>query len=122
MPDAPTTIRVEGDQPYDVVVGHHLLGELPRLLGERVSKVLVVHPGALTASAEAVRDDLVAHGYQVFLAEVPEAEEAKTAQVAAFCWHVLGQADFTRSDAVVGLGLSLIHISEPTRLGMISYA
>lgn len=104
MPDAPTTIRVEGDQPYDVIVGHHLLGELPRLLGERVRKVLVVHPGALTASAEAVRDDLVGHGYQVFLAEVPEAEEQKTAQVAAFCWHVLGQADFTRSDAVIGLG------------------
>ena len=36
--------------------------------------------------------------------EVPEAEESKTAQVAAFCWQVLGQADFTRSDAVVGLG------------------
>src|SRR5674476_1403796 len=104
MPDAPTTITVGGEQPYDVVVGHHLLGELPRLLGERVRKVLVVHPGVLTTSAEAVRDDLTAQGYQVFLAEVPEAEECKSAEVAAFCWHVLGQADFTRSDAVVGLG------------------
>ena len=104
MADAPTSITVGGEQPYDVVVGHHLLGELPRLLGERVRKVLVVHPGVLTTSAEAVRDDLVAQGYQVFLAEVPEAEDCKTAEVAAFCWQVLGQADFTRSDAVVGLG------------------
>jgi len=104
MADAPTTITVGGEQPYDVVVGHHLLGELPRLLGERVRKVLVVHPGVLSTSAEGVRDDLMAQGYQVFLAEVPEAEDCKTAEVAAFCWHVLGQADFTRSDAVVGLG------------------
>ena len=79
-----TTIPVAGDQPYEVVVGHRLLGELPRLLGEQVRRVLVVHPGALATSAEAVRDDLVAEGYQVFLAEVPEAEESKTAQVAAF--------------------------------------
>ncbi|WP_024288209.1 3-dehydroquinate synthase [Cellulomonas sp. KRMCY2] len=100
----PTTIRVEGENPYDVVVGHHLLGELGTLLGTGVRRVLVVHPGALTASAEAVREDLVAHGYQAFLAEVPEAEEAKSVQVAAFLWQVLGQADFTRSDAVVGLG------------------
>ena len=99
-----TRVSVAGAQPYDVVIGSHLLGALPGLLGPRVRKVLVIHPGALTASAEAVRDDLVAQGYQAFLAEVPEAEEAKTAQVAAFCWQVLGQADFTRSDAVVGLG------------------
>lgn len=103
MTDA-TTIRVEGDQPYDVVVGYHLLGELPRLLGDRVRKVLVVHPGVLAASADGIKTDLEAAGYEVFLAEVPDAEDAKTAQVAAFCWHVLGQADFTRSDAVVGLG------------------
>ena len=100
----PTTIRVEGENPYDVVVGHHLLGELATLLGPGVRRVLVIHPGALTASAEAVREDLVAQGYQAFLAEVPEAEEAKTVQVAAFLWQVLGQADFTRSDAIVGLG------------------
>ncbi len=99
-----TRITVGGDLPYDVVVGEHLLGELPGLLGERVRRVLVVHPGALRASAEAVRLDLEAHGYQALAAEVPEAEDAKTAEVAAFCWGVLGQAGFTRSDAVVGLG------------------
>src|SRR5690606_672774 len=49
-------------------------------------------------------EDLLAQGYEVFLAEVPEAEEAKTAEVAAFCWQVLGQAGVTRSDAVIGLG------------------
>lgn len=98
------SIRVEGDAPYDVLIGRNLLGALPTVLGPSVRRVLVVHPAALATSADAVRDDLLAHGYEAFLAEVPNAEEAKTAQVAAFLWQVLGQADFTRSDAVVTLG------------------
>lgn len=97
-------VTVGGQSPYDVLVGHHLLGELPRLLGDGVQRVLVIHPTALAASAEAVRADLVGQGLEVFLAEVPDAEAAKSAQVASFCWQVLGQADFTRSDAIVGLG------------------
>ena len=100
----PTRITVAGQSPYDVVVGHGLLGELPGMLGADVRRVLVVHPKALRATGEAVRDDLVAAGFEAFLAVVPDAEEAKTAQVAAFLWGVLGQADFTRTDAVVGVG------------------
>jgi len=97
-------VRVDGEQPYDVVIGRHLLGELPRLLGEGVKRVLVIHPTALATSAEAMRQDLLDSGFEAILAEVPDAEAAKTAQVAAFCWQVLGQADFTRSDAIVSLG------------------
>ncbi|MCL3862840.1 3-dehydroquinate synthase [Actinotalea sp. K2] len=103
-PSTPTSVHVPGDRPYEVLIGSHLLGELPRLLGDRTRRVLLIHPGALATSAEAVREDLVAQGYETLLAEIPEAEEAKTAQVAAFCWQVLGQADFTRSDAIVSLG------------------
>ena len=40
----------------------------------------------------------------MLLAEVPDAEAAKRVEVAAFCWQVLGQTDFTRTDAVVGFG------------------
>jgi 3-dehydroquinate synthase len=47
---------------------------------------------------------LEARGYRVVAAEVPDAESAKTAAVAADLWSRLGQAGFTRSDAVVGLG------------------
>lgn len=35
---------------------------------------------------------------------MPNAEEAKSAEVAAYCWSVLGQTGFTRSDVIVGLG------------------
>ncbi|GMA85119.1 hypothetical protein GCM10025868_03690 [Angustibacter aerolatus] len=69
-----------------------------------MQRVLVVHPAALRTTGEAVRDDLAAQGFEAFAAEVPDAEEAKHASVAAFLWGVLGQAGFTRSDAVVGVG------------------
>ena len=98
------TVTVPGERPYPVVIGRHLLDELPGLLGEGVRRVLVVHPAALATTADTLLDDLRARGYEAFGAEVPDAEDAKTAQVAAFCWGVLGQADFTRSDAIVGVG------------------
>jgi 3-dehydroquinate synthase len=100
----PTRIPVQGSAPYEVVVGTGLLGELPGMLGTGVQRVLVVHPRALRATGEAVRDDLGLRGFEAFVAEVPDAEEAKTSQVAAFLWGVLGQAAFTRSDAVVSVG------------------
>jgi 3-dehydroquinate synthase len=98
-----TRIPVGGD--YDVVIGEGLLGALPELLGSGVERVLIVYPRALRMTGESVRDELVATtAYQVVLGEVPDAEEAKTAQVAAFLWGVLGQSGFTRTDAVVTLG------------------
>jgi 3-dehydroquinate synthase len=97
-------IAVAATTPYDVVIGNNLLGELPGLLGDGVQKVAVIHPRALRASADAVRADLGEAGYTAHAIEVPDAEDAKTAEVAAYCWSVLGQAGFTRSDAVVGVG------------------
>jgi 3-dehydroquinate synthase len=105
MSDA-TRIHVgEGsDSAYDVVVGTGLLGELPALLGSGVERVLVVHPHALRAKGAAVRDHLEAQGFSAFIAEVPDAEAAKSPQVAERLWAVLGQSGFTRSDAIVGVG------------------
>ncbi|WP_246577620.1 3-dehydroquinate synthase [Actinospica durhamensis] len=99
-----TRIPVGGEAPYEVVVGHGLLGELPAMLGERVSRVAVVHPKALAATGEAVRADLAAAGLKAITIEVPDAEEQKSAQVLAYLWSVLGQAGFTRTDAIVGVG------------------
>lgn len=98
-----SVIAVSAERRYDVVVGRSLLGHLAGML-EGAQRVAVIHPGALVASAELVREDLQDSGYDVTLIEIPEAEDAKTAEVAAFCWTVLGTAGFTRSDAVVGLG------------------
>jgi 3-dehydroquinate synthase len=99
-----TRIRVQARTPYDVVVGHGVLGELAALVGDEARRVAVIHPQALAATGLAVCDDLAAAGYTAHALEVPTAEAAKTAEVAASCWTALGQAGFTRSDAVVGVG------------------
>lgn len=101
---APTRITVTAERTYDVVVGRHLLGELPGLLGDRVAKVLIIHPESLEATAQGVREDLLDQGYEALLAVIPDAESAKNAEVLQFCWQILGQADFTRSDAIVSIG------------------
>ena len=44
-------------------------------------------------AVRAIMSDLRAAGYEAFSAEIPDAEEGKHAQVAAFCWQVLGQND-----------------------------
>ncbi|MEP7763991.1 3-dehydroquinate synthase [Sanguibacter sp. 25GB23B1] len=104
MTDTPSVVRVTAERTYDVVIGRQLLGELPGLLGTGVRKVLIVHTEALEASATAVREDLLAQGYEALLAVIPDAEGAKSVDVVAFCWQILGQSDFTRSDAIVSIG------------------
>lgn len=99
-----TTLPVKGAAPYDVIVGHGLLAELPAMLGQRAQRVAVIHPRALAATGEAVRADLAGQGFEAISIEIPDGEEAKLAPVASYCWQVLGQAGFTRSDAVVTVG------------------
>ena len=100
----PTTIRVPGVDPYNVVIGRGVLDQIAAALGSGVAKVLIVHPAALGAKAETLRERLRDGGFEVLLAEVPEAEDAKRVEVAAFCWQIMGQTDFTRTDAVIGFG------------------
>ena len=101
MPDV--TIRVSAEHDYDVVIGRGLQSALlPMVAGSR--RVAVIHPAALAATASSVQAELLGAGFYVTLIEVPEAEDAKTAEVAALCWSALGDAGFTRSDSIVGLG------------------
>lgn len=102
--DATTRIPVRAERPYEVVVGRGLLGELRPLLGDDCRRVAVIAPAALAETAESVREDLAADGLEAIALEVPDGEAAKTPEVAAFCWSVLGQAGFTRTDAIVGIG------------------
>ncbi|MEY4078666.1 MAG: hypothetical protein RIS80_435 [Actinomycetota bacterium] len=99
-----TIIRVEGVDSYDIHVGRALLETVVAVVPEKVQKVLVVHQTALSASAEVLADALKAGGFEVIQASIPDGEEAKRVEVAAWCWGLMGQADFTRTDAVVGFG------------------
>ena len=89
------TIPVAGPAPYDVVVGRGVQDQLPALLGSGVKRVALVHAPGLTVELP---------GYEVLDLPVPEGEAAKTAAVVADCWDRLGEAGFTRSDAVVTVG------------------
>jgi 3-dehydroquinate synthase len=100
---APTRIAVRGAQPYDVVVGEGLLGELAPLLAG-AQRVAVVHPAALRTTADVVREDLAGSGFDAHAVEVPDGEQQKDLKVAAYCWDVLGQIGFTRTDALVAVG------------------
>ncbi|MFC5723314.1 3-dehydroquinate synthase [Streptomyces gamaensis] len=93
-----------GTAPYEVLVGRQLLGELPALVGAKARRVAVLHPEALAQTGEVLREDLAAQGYEAIAVQLPNAEEAKTAEVAAYCWKALGQSGFTRTDVIVGVG------------------
>jgi 3-dehydroquinate synthase len=103
-----TTISVTGNDPYDITIGRGVLDRVSEALSPGVRKVLIVHPPTLAARAAELRDRLLANAgdgpREVLLAEIPDAEQGKRIEVAAFCWQVLGQADFTRTDAIVGYG------------------
>ncbi|MEE1758372.1 MULTISPECIES: 3-dehydroquinate synthase [unclassified Streptomyces] len=107
MSETVTRIQVggtAGTEPYEVLVGRQLLGELGGLIGNRAKRVAVVHPEALADTGEALRADLAEQGFEAVAIQVPNAEEAKTAEVAAYCWKALGQSGFTRTDVIVGVG------------------
>lgn len=100
-----TTIDVTGDAAYSIMVGRDILASIGDALAPDVRKVLVIHTPTLGARANELREVLMADGTrEVLLAEIPDAEQGKRVEVAAFCWQVMGQADFTRTDAVVGFG------------------
>lgn len=98
-----TTLAVRGASPYDVLVGHRLLGRLPGLLGPSVEKVALLHDSTVTELAQPAFEALVAD-YDVLALGLPPGEQTKAVAAAAECWDALGEAGFTRSDAVVTFG------------------
>lgn len=86
-----------------LLIGRALLNEIPETL-HGSKNVLIVYPQPLAATADVLADNLKSAGIQTYMAEVPAAEDAKRVEVAAFCWQIMGQGEFNRNDAVIGLG------------------
>lgn len=97
-----TRISVHTASPYEVVVGHGVTEEIHDLIGADVRRVAIIHPPTLRERAEHLLHTL--SDLEVHLIDVPDGEAAKSAEVLASCWDLLGDAGFTRSDVVVGLG------------------
>ena len=89
---------------YEIVVGRALLGELAGALGRAVKKVMLVYPEALEASAAVVADELSSSGFEIYSFAVANGEDAKTDRWVSVAWSSLGQAGFSRSDAIIGFG------------------
>jgi len=88
---------------YPVVVGPGAMEDIPQHIPGDAKKLLIIHAPALARIAEQMKEDLSGER-EVFLVELPDAEAAKRVEVAAFCWGILGQLDFQRNDAILGLG------------------
>lgn len=99
-----TRIQVSGERPYEVLIGHALLDSLPELIGADAQRVAVIHPPTMIAVATRISSLLRDSGLEPVRIDIPDAENAKSVEVAARCWAVLGTAGFTRSDAVIGVG------------------
>ncbi|MEZ0579988.1 3-dehydroquinate synthase [Nocardioides sp. MH1] len=98
-----SVLHVGGASPYDVVVGRGIADRLPGVLGDDVQRVAFLHAAELTELAEPVLT-VLRERYDVLALGLPSGEETKAAEVAFQCWEALGDAGFTRSDAVVTFG------------------
>lgn len=96
--------RVRVGSAYDVVIGSGLLARAADLVPHAARRALIVHSGRLPQVVGPVREALQARGLHVVDALVPDAEAAKSIEIAAGLWAHLGREAFTRTDVVVGVG------------------
>jgi len=97
-------IQAKGDNSYEILLGRGLLDEVASSLGSATKKVLLVYPEPLEISAQALADALTESGKSVWQFPVADGESAKADRWLTIAWSSLGQAEFSRSDAVVSLG------------------
>ena len=101
-------VSVAGERPYDVLIGHGILAELPRIVqdapGAGAGGVTIIHAKALADRARAAEAALTNEGLRVLSVEVPNGEAAKKARVLEYLWDRLGSFRLGRDGVVVGLG------------------
>ena len=101
-------VSVAGERPYDVLIGHGILAELPRIVQETPGAggggVTIIHAKALADRARAAEAALTNEGLRVLSIEVPNGEAAKKARVLEYLWDRLGSFRLGRDGVVVGLG------------------
>ncbi|WP_353953556.1 3-dehydroquinate synthase [Knoellia sp. S7-12] len=97
-----SVVSVGGD--YDVVIEAGCSTRVADVIGDGVQRALVVHPDSMRPLGEKVTASLRDRDIDAYAVGVPDAEDAKTAVVAADLWALLGRHGFTRTDVVVGVG------------------
>lgn len=101
----PERIRVASGAPYDVVVGSgDVTDEVVSLVRPDAARVLLVGARPVADLVARLTAALEARGLTCVSVELPDGEAAKTVAVATDLWSRLGQAGFTRTDVVIGVG------------------
>jgi len=101
MPEHSIIVRAERE--YAVRVGRGILHEAPGMVAG-ATRVALLHAPTLDSAASRLAEHLRDGGVEVLSIELPDAEEAKTSDVLEHCWRLLGDAGFTRNDAILGFG------------------
>jgi len=102
-PDPTVMVSNTAQGDYPIVIAPGTIDSLAHYLPGDARKVVIIHAPPLAGVAERLREEL-SGAREVFLVEIPDAEGAKRAEVASFCWGILGQLDFHRNDVIVSLG------------------
>jgi len=97
-----TNVRVEGDEPYEVVIGVGALDQIAGFVADDTKRAAVIYQASVSNVADSVR--LRLPGLEVLPIEIPDGEAAKTISTAADVWEQLGASRFTRTDIVIGVG------------------
>lgn len=97
-------IKATGLSSYEIRIGRALIEDVAPALGPLVKKVLIVYPEPLEASANYLAEHLKQDGFQIWQFPVADGEDAKTDRWLSVAWSSLGQAEFSRTDAVVSIG------------------
>ncbi len=97
-------VTVQGERPYDVVVGRGIDAEIIAAVPDRANSVAVLHAPFAADQAQRLAAEIDSSGRSALLIPLPDAEAAKTAATTQMCWGALGAAQVTRSDAIVAIG------------------
>ena len=99
----PVKVAVRAAAPYDVTIGRGLLTDLAEAV-TGADRVAIIYQPPLKQTAEQILEFLGERGLEAHRLEIPDAEDGKDLQVAAYCWEVFGRIGLKRNDKIISLG------------------
>ncbi|AKE41317.1 3-dehydroquinate synthase [Corynebacterium kutscheri] len=98
-------VEVSGNTAYDVIIDHGLNNQIvEKVRHSGAHKVAIITQTSVDKYALALEQACTQAGFSCFVWEIPDAEDAKTLQVAGELWDKLGTENFSRTDLIIGLG------------------
>ncbi|WP_194948137.1 3-dehydroquinate synthase [Actinomyces trachealis] len=107
-PGSPRSIPVQGEAPYEVLIGHGLDAAVARAVkrapGGGAGGVAIVYAAPLAAAALRIEQELEEDGLRVARFEITGDETSKRTQVLDSLWERMGAFRLRRDGTVIGLG------------------